>query len=136
MRSDRFDRLVRGLAARHTRRQFLAGVAGVALTGAVREFSPPFTPATDAETICRDGESAPICLGSIDHVANATSLMRSLAIGTNSGCLAGDSPCERDETCCSGVCTMHGRCGCFETSHLCPGDGFCCGGSCVNGRCV
>lgn len=136
MRSDRFDRSVRGLAARHTRRRFLAGAAGTALTATAMGFSPPFTPAIDAEAICREGESAPICPGPVDRAAIAARLIRSLEPVVGPDCFPGNSPCDRDAACCSGVCTMHGRCGCFETGHLCPGDGFCCGGACVNGRCA
>lgn len=50
-------------------------------------------------------------------------------------CLPGDSACASDYACCSGVCTMHGRCGCFDRGHLCPGDGFCCSGVCREHRC-
>jgi hypothetical protein len=50
-------------------------------------------------------------------------------------CLPGEAPCTIDDACCSGVCTMHGRCGCFDAGHLCPDDGYCCGGSCLNHRC-
>ncbi|MGH2534573.1 MAG: hypothetical protein ACRDJW_20100 [Thermomicrobiales bacterium] len=50
-------------------------------------------------------------------------------------CLPGDAPCAIDAACCSGVCTMHGRCGCFDAGHLCPDDGYCCSGACLNHRC-
>lgn len=52
-----------------------------------------------------------------------------------SGCLAGNARCDQDADCCSGVCTMHRRCGCFDFGHLCPSDGYCCSGVCHEHRC-
>jgi hypothetical protein len=51
-------------------------------------------------------------------------------------CLSGDAACASDDDCCSGICTMNGRCACFDAGHLCPSDGFCCSGNCQNHRCV
>jgi hypothetical protein len=133
MRSERFDRLIRIFATRHTRRQFLTGFAVAATAGRV---TPPFTPAATAEAVCPSEDARTICPGALDHSAIASQLLHALPANSNTNCLPGNTPCDRDDVCCSGVCTMHGRCGCFETGHLCPSDGYCCGGSCVNGRCT
>lgn len=61
---------------------------------------------------------------------------RAQVTASPAACLPGDAPCAGDDACCSGVCTMHGRCGCFDTGHLCPDDGYCCGGVCLNHRCT
>jgi hypothetical protein len=136
MRSERFDRLARGLATRHTRRHLLAGAAGIALATSTHTITSPFTPTVSAELICPPGDPTAICPGTLDHAIIATRLLQSLPATAHSGCAPGNAPCEHDDACCSGVCTMHGRCGCFETGHLCPDDGYCCNGSCVNGRCA
>ena len=133
MRAERFDHLVKDLAARHTRRRFLAGAA-VAVSGIPTGFSPSFTSPASAGA-CFDDAASPICPGAIDHAAIAIRLLNALD-PAHPGCLAGDASCRRDETCCSGICTMHGRCACFDAGHLCPSDGYCCGGVCRNGRCA
>jgi hypothetical protein len=136
MHGERFDRLVKHLAGRQNRRQLLTGVAGIAAFGMVAPVSPAVRPALSAgEAVCVDDGAGEICPGSVDHAAIATRLIQALG-PTRPGCLSGDAPCDRDDACCSGVCTMQGRCACFAAGHLCPSDGYCCGGVCRNGRCV
>lgn len=127
MRSDRFDRLARGLATRHTRRRLLAGAAGLAVTAP--------TPSASAATTCPPNTLSATCPGTLDHAGIASRLLQKLPV-PQTDCAPGDAPCDHDDACCSGICTMHGRCGCFAPGHLCPGDGYCCNGHCVNGRCV
>jgi hypothetical protein len=136
MRNDRFDRLVKQVAGRRSRRAFLAGVAGIAASSVTGRISPPFTPAIgNAASVCIEDARDPICPGGLNHAAFADYLMRSLT-PSPAGCLPGDASCNRDDVCCSGICTMHGRCACFDAGHLCPGDGYCCGGVCRDGRCA
>jgi hypothetical protein len=108
MRSDRFDQFIRRIATR----------------GAPQTQSTAVTtlPCTGPDDFCPEG-------GIVDP--RITTI-----VTTTDGCLAGDAACTGDDDCCSGVCTMHGRCGCFDTGHLCPNDGYCCSGSCVNHRCA
>jgi hypothetical protein len=108
VRSDRFDQLIRRFAGRKEDKSRSAQV--------ITE------PCGGPDDFCPEG-------GVVDP--RITTIVMSIE-----NCLSGDDVCASDADCCSGVCTMHGRCGCFDVGHLCPNDGYCCSGNCQNHRCV
>lgn len=82
-----------------------------------------------------DWDPSSICPGSDPGTLPLTWPWSRAQQSISAGCLAGNTPCAADTDCCSGVCTMHGRCGCFDPGHLCPSDSYCCGGVCREHRC-